>query len=236
MSGTPIGYGQQPAAPAVGIPAGVAPPIRRRHPLGLPAGSVRALLILMVVGTIWALLLMPADAAGKPVYVPLYLYYLLFLTSGVYFGARGHAPHPSVSQEPPPLFLPRGSIRLLIIASFIGVTVTAFTRNHDFFNSLLIDPNEKPTMLIPIVLLGAFFLGVMVNGVCHLLLAGPEGMPPWYQDVLAWVSVLAVLGLGVAVILELVVSPSMENPIKLPHEGQIILTGIIAFYFGARTS
>ena len=64
-------------------------------------------------------------------------------------------------------------------------------------------------------------------------LAGPEGPPPWYQDILAWVSVLAVLGLGAQVILELVVFPTMTNPPQLPHL-ELILSAIVAFYFGAR--
>jgi len=236
MSSTPLEYGQ----PAVGFPAAQAPPLRRRHPLGLPAGSVRALLILMVVGTIWALLLMPKE---KNVHVPLYLYYLAFLTVGSYFAGRSHAPPAHMSNEPHPLYLPRGSIRLIVIAGFIGVVGFAIYKNHDFLSDdlfdprELLDPKEKPTITLPLILIGAFFLGIIVNGLSRWVLAGPEGLPTWYQDVLAWISVLAVLGLGTEVILQLVVLPSMEeaNRFNLPPL-QMILSGIIAFYFGVRTS
>ena len=71
--------------PLIPTPAAVSP--APRQPLGLPEGSVRALLALMVFGTIWALLLIHED---KPEPVPLYLYYLMFLILGSYFAARRH--------------------------------------------------------------------------------------------------------------------------------------------------
>ena len=97
----------------------------------MPAGSVRALLTLMVLGTVWALLLMPPE---KELRVPPYLYYLTFLVIGSYFGTRSNA-----SREPGerhPLFLPRGSIRLIIMAGFIGVVAWGMHSNPDFLKRL----------------------------------------------------------------------------------------------------
>jgi hypothetical protein len=98
---------------------------------------------------------------------------------------------------------------------------------------LLSDKDKKDTLLLPVVMMGAFLLAVVVAGISRRFLAGPYGMPPWYQDVQAWVSVLAVLGLGAQVILELVVFPTMASPPSLPHV-ELILSAIVAFYFGAR--
>src|SRR5438445_1769826 len=40
------------------------------------------------------------------------------------------------------------------------------------------------------------------------VLAGDEGLPGWYQDIQAWVSVLAVFALGGGVLYELIIKPS----------------------------
>jgi hypothetical protein len=216
------------------LPAGMpAPPGFRgqaRHPLGLPAGSVRALLAIMVFGTIWALLLMPKE---KGVFVPLYLYYLAFLIVGAYFTGRSH----SSPTDPPPLFLPRGTLRILFAAGFVGALAFAFYRDPSLLERIQVNPQDTPTMLTPIVLLLAFLVGVLVSRLAKLVLATEYGLPAWYQDTLAWVSILSVLGLALVVIYYLVISPSVptERRIDLPVGVQLTLSGIVAFYFGARS-
>jgi hypothetical protein len=221
--------------------AGYAAPARQqqqyRHPLGLPAGSVRALLTFMVLGTIWTLLLMPAE---KNVKVPLYLTYLMFLVIGSYFGARGAAPKIKGLRETPPLYLPRGSIRLLIILGFAGVCGYGYFKDHSFFENLKFDVESiSKEPYLPVIIFGAFFLGSIVSTIAGWILAGDEGLPAWYQDIQAWISVLAVLGLGATVIYELIVKPTLDPdkrfdlPSGIPW--QTILSGIIAFYFGARS-
>jgi hypothetical protein len=219
------------AAPA-GMPA---PPGYRaapRHPLGLPAGSVRALLAIMVFGTIWALLMMPRE---KGVYVPLYLYYLAFLIIGAYFTGRSstHAQAP----EPPPLFLPRGTLRILFAIGFIGAIAFAFYRDPSLLERPLNPQQDPPSLLTPLVLLNAFLLGVLVSRLANLLLATEQGLPAWYQDTLAWVSILAVLGLAFVVIYYLVINPSVptDRRIELPIGLQLTLSGVVAFYFGVRS-
>jgi hypothetical protein len=207
-----------------------------RYPLGLPAGSVRALLTFMVLGTVWTLLLMPAE---KHVRVPLYLTYLMFLVIGSYFGARGAAPKAKDQAETPPLYLPRGSIRLLIILGFAGVCGYGYYRDHSFFENLKFDTEtitKEP--YLPMIIFGAFFLGSVVSTIAGWVLAGEEGLPAWYQDLLAWVSVLAVLGLGALVIYQLVIKPTMDPEKQIQLGGlpwETILSSIVAFYFGARS-
>ena len=71
---------------------------RRLHALGLPSGSIRALLAILVFATVWALLLIrPSEE------IPNYLGDLLFIIIGHYFAARrrlveDHEP------GPPPLY------------------------------------------------------------------------------------------------------------------------------------
>ena len=209
-----------------------AAPIRRRYPLGMPHGSVRALLILMILGTIGILLLMPKE---KNITVPIYMYYLLFLGSGAYFGTRGRAS----SREDSPLFLPRGTVRTVIVLGMLGVLGYALAQDPNGFlhRPLFGDEDKKTaTILVPVTLIGAFLIGVGVTAVVHKIFATAEGgLPPWYQDIQAWIAVLAVLGLGAEVILELIVFPSMSSKPEVPQV-QLVLSGIISFYFGARCS
>lgn len=224
--GTPF----QPQSPDLsGLSAVVAPGGRVRHPLGLPRGSVRAVLAFMVFGTVWTLLLIPAEKVTAG--IPPYLFYLTFLILGSYFGSRAATPHPAGA--PHPLFLPRGSIRGLIIIGFVVACGLGYHHDPLFFQRIKLDQATwQPLVLF--LLFGGFFAGVVVNRLAELLLKRPDGMPVWYQDVLAWISVLAVFGLAFEVIYQLVIVPNSASASELP-QWQGILAGIVAFYFGART-
>ncbi len=204
---------------------------RVRHPLGLPRGSVRAVLAFMVLGTVWALLLVPAEKVRDG--IPPYLFYLTFLIVGCYFGARAIAPHPAAPSEPHPLHLPRGSIRALIILGFLATFALAYHRDPEFYKRIRLG-SVSSHPLLPFLLFGGFFLGVVVNWIANLVLKGPTGLPNLYQDVLAWVSVLAVFGLSFEIVYQLVVVTNSESASELP-QWQSILAAIVAFYFGART-
>ena len=115
MTTPPFPTGNQPANPGLVIQPGARVP---RQPLGLPAGSVRALLTFMILGLIWALLLLPEE---KEVKIPLYLYYLMFLILGHFFAAHGHSIAGPATGTTSPLYLPRGTLRTLVIVGFLGV-------------------------------------------------------------------------------------------------------------------
>lgn len=219
------------SAPATLPGLAAATPSRFRHPLGLPRGSVRAVLAFLVLGTVWALLLIPAEKIRDG--IPPYLFYLTFLIVGSYFSSRAGTPHPKITGEPQPLFLPRGTIRALIILGFVGACTIGYHHDHRFFEKIHLG-HIAAAPLLPFVLFGSFFLGVVVNALAGWVLMRPGGMPTWYQDVLAWVSVLAVFGLAFDVIYQLVIVPHSASSSELP-QWHGILAGIVAFYFGART-
>jgi hypothetical protein len=87
------------------------------QPLGLPRGSIRALITLMVAGACWALMI-----GGQR--VPHYLLNLLLAIIAYYFGFRqrsGPVPGPggdAYAKSPEPLHLPGGSIRMILILGF----------------------------------------------------------------------------------------------------------------------
>src|SRR6516165_9468997 len=93
---------------------------RRLHAFGLPAGSVRALLAVLMFATTWGLLVLRPHQE-----IPDYLRDLLFIIVGHYFAARRRL---GTSEEPgpPPLYLPRGSVRLFLIAGTIGAAVLLY--------------------------------------------------------------------------------------------------------------
>ncbi len=218
-------------------PHPLAPP---RHPLGLPAGSVRAILALMVFGLFWALLLVPGGE--KEIRIPLYLYYLIFLILGSYFSSRGTASHAPGEKVSNPLYLPRGSLRLIMVVGFIAALGWGFYQDPNILRRLnpmeARDADALPPAYLPLLIVGAFLLGNVLNRLATLLSTdSPKRPPAWFQDVQAWISLLAMIGLGVEVILRLVIYPrsSPDQQFDLPHwEG--FLAAVVSFYFGARAS
>ena len=110
----------EPAIPGVG-PLAHVPPLRKRHPLGLPAGSVRAILALLVLASLWAMTLFgsPALLAEVPL-LYLYLQYLMILIIAHFFAAHGNTIR-TTPDEHSPLGLPRGFVRFFLLAgTFVG--------------------------------------------------------------------------------------------------------------------
>jgi hypothetical protein len=200
------------------------PPAPQRHALGLPEGSIRSILALMVVGLFCGELLISPPTAG----LPPYLIYLLFLIVGHFFAGHGTAHGPA--DHPSPLYVPRGLVRLLIILALVASISWKANRDPD---SLL--PKWDATVelmkaqwMMPLLLLGGFFVGVIIR-----MFVG-HNPPPVAQDFEAWVALLAVICLVIAGFIHLVINPSLAHPISLPNwEG--FLGVIVAFYFGARS-
>jgi hypothetical protein len=211
-----------------------------RQPMGLPAGSIRAILALMVFGLFWALLLIPEG--DKPIHVPLYLYYLMFLILGSYFAARGSAVHPPGAKVANPLHLPKWSLRIVMLLGFVAAFGWGFYQNPDFFRRLNpptnMDPNALSPAYLALLIAGAFLAGILVSGLAKLVLADRvTGLPAWYQDIQAWIALLAMLGLAGEAVYRLLIYPraAPERQFDLPHwEG--FLAALVSFYFGARSN
>src|SRR5262249_19406926 len=138
-------------------------PTRRRHALGLPAGSVRALLTSLVFGLLAAILVTGEQERVPTLYN--YLWYLLFLILAHYFAAHGNSirSHP---EERSPLGLPRGFFRFLIIGGFVGLIAWLYYQNHDF------QTPQMTSAANPLILLAGFFLGVFVARIVRIHDAG----------------------------------------------------------------
>jgi hypothetical protein len=219
-----------PGSPDIpGLGAGSAP--LSRHALGLPPGSVRAILALLVVGLICTLMLIPARAGKGPVAIPPYLIYLLFLVLGHYFAAHGHSISRPGSGHAAPLYLPRGFVRFVIIALLAGTVAWRLTQDPASLEDQLVRSVEsiREQPLMPVILISGFFLGILVH-----VLVGKQEQAYWFQDFEAWVALLAVIGLCVDAMVYLVINPTLQNPLETSGL-QSFVAAVIAFYFGARS-
>jgi hypothetical protein len=210
------------------------PPPPQRHALGLPAGSVRAILALCALGLLWLIVLRPLPGQAQPLgkqkmdLAFVYLQLLMVLILAHFFTAHGHTirPHPAA---PSPLGLPRGSIRFLLLVGYLGLAWYLW-RNQESFAY----PPQKEFLVLLALLLSAYFLGHILTGIVRMM--GRGRLPFWFQDIQAWIGLLAMLVMGALLIVELVIDPSLaekqqaEWPLLDP-----ILAALVGFYFGARS-
>jgi hypothetical protein len=207
---------------------------RRMHALGLPAGSIRALLAVLVFATVWGMLLVRPSQE-----VPDYLSDLMFVIMGHYFATRKRSAAIEVSGDepgPPPLYLPRGSIRLFLAAGSAAVAVILYQRGV----LTRIDRNPGVTTLL---LIGGFLFGVILNSAVGWWRERVQRGHKAIEDVQA----LAAVGAGLALValvwnrLFPIVSPGEMDAIfqDWGHLGRLgpehLLAAVIGFYFGSRS-
>lgn len=220
-----------------------------RYPLGLPAGSVRALLSMLVVGLIIALIIISSNKttsfaaeAGKEltveeikehaIRIPPYLAYLLFLMLGSYFASQGGSINRSRG-ESSPLYLPRGSTRVILFASFAGVLAWKIATDPVGIEAQWLKSVDEMKLepFLALYILVGFFVGILLKTI-----VGRDAQSYAYQDLIAWFSLICVMGMTVSVIVELVINPTLTErlPLDLTSFNAVLGAGI-AFYFGVRS-
>jgi hypothetical protein len=205
-----------------------------RQTFNLPAGTIRAFLALAVLGLSWLVVLAPVFDPEQDLFkqelprVFLYLQLLLILILASFFSAHGGTIGSQVSTRSP-LGLPKGSVRFLLLAGYLGLV------GFLIYTQPSLEEMERTDVMLPIaILVGCFFLGNLVTNLVRGLSGGY--LPPWFQDFQAWVALLALLGLGCILIVHVVINRSlpMENKINIPTV-QSILIGLVGLYFGSRS-
>jgi hypothetical protein len=219
-----------PAPNPSSVPASLPPP---RPALGLPAGSIRALLALSVLGLLWLLALQPMPGHVGPVgeirlpTVFMDLQILMVLILSHFFAAHGQSIRVA-GTGPSPLGLPRGSVRFLLLAGYLGLAGFLYHTQPKF------EYPSTSALILLLVLLSGFFFGHVLTGVVRGMSRGV--LPYWFQDVQAWSALVAILCMGIILIIQLFVNPSvsLEQKIDLPVV-EAILAAMVGFYFGARS-
>jgi hypothetical protein len=201
-----------------------------RHAFGWPPGSIRAILVLIVVALTCSLMLITRRQDGAIIAIPPYLFYLLFMAVGYYFAVRGHGKevHRDVS---PPLWLPTGSIRLIIMAAVVATITWKVVNDREGLLEQLrasaMQIHAQP--LLPVIILGGFFAGVLFR----LLVIGKHERSPWALDLEAWVALIGIMLMGISAIIHLIINPTLGSDLHLAdYEG--FLSGVVTFYFGLR--
>ena len=218
------------------VPPAAPAPMIRRHAWGWPAGSVRALLALGVLGMLWAIVLIhPGEKTSQAEkHLPtilLSLQVLMVLMLAHFFTAHGKTIGRHISTASP-LGLPGGSIRFVLAAGYIGLCAVLLYNHADFDAG----PNQDilgSLLLEIVVVLVAYFAGMLISAAVHVIWGNPP--PPPYQDLEAWVAMLALVGLVIVALLHLMnwkLSPEAQIPVEY---AQAVLSGLIGLYFGARS-
>ncbi len=202
----------------------------RLHALGLPSGSIRALLAILIFATTWGLLFLRPSRE-----VPDYLRDLLFIIMGHYFASR-HRSDQGDEPGPPPLYLPRGSVRLILIAGSVAVALVLYRRGQ------LTTPRENPGA-VTLLLVGGFLLGVVLNAASDALRERGHRPPRLAEDLRALISLVAAMILVVLVLNRLLlifpperVDTHLARWVLIGRYGpEHILAAVVGFYFGSRS-
>jgi hypothetical protein len=186
---------------------------------------VRAVLALMIAGLFWTVLIL---AERNPaVEVPLFLYFLTGMVL-LFFGSHGYTIGSHMNAGSP-LHLPRGSIRFLLLVGAIGVFAWMYYKDPTRIQEIVTPKPEQlqqwPQLLLTTV--GGYAVGYLIG-------RGPWRRTSSFQDLLAWVSLMAMIGLVVETVWIVFINPSLEVGMSL-HTWEAALTAIVSFYFGARS-
>jgi hypothetical protein len=209
-------------------------PQHPRHALGLPAGSIRALLALGVLAYLWVLAAVlakedqPVRLKAEASQAFIYLQFLMVLILAHFFVAHGKTIGSHISRRSP-LGLPRGVVRLLLVGGYLGLAYWMYIQQEHYQI-----PETGPILLMVGVMIAAFVLGHFLTNMMSWL--GGGVLPAWFQDIQAWIALLALLLMGIVIIVRLVINKSipLEQQIS-PIYLETILAGLVGFYFGARS-
>lgn len=190
-------------------------------PLGLPVGSVRAILTLSVVVIV-------ISSVAREHDLDLVWTETLLIALAHYFTSRRFVSLPPevlariqqegiLEKDGNPLYLPRRSIRLLIIGSFVALGVYLFRENRLW----------EPQAVSLLGIVAAYTLGAMIRNIGSWFgsRTGRRASAGW-GDLKA---IVVLLAMAVAGIPELISMPDL-----LPSMTHKIALGLMLFYFGSR--
>jgi hypothetical protein len=194
---------------------------RRWPPLGMPTGSVRALLTLMVVAVVTTNL-------GRESELNILWVETLLFALAHYFTSRRLVELPKevilrledegvLRRERHPLFLPRHSIRVIILGAFIALGVYLYQEGRL--------ANSRALSLL--ILIAAYLAGCLVRVICDAWNHW-RGRPGWrvWGDAKALIVLAAVMFVGVPEL--------MEETVAIPPWSEQVALSLVLFYFGSR--
>lgn len=194
-----------------------------RHPFGLPMGTIRGTLALLICGYVWLVLLWPHDGVKLPL-AHFFLGSLVFMA---------FVTHPGVQAVGGTHVLP-WLLRVAFALGSVGVLVyLGMTSEWDRVSGrLLPDLDEFKWWFLPYVAVTAG--GFLLGRVFRLMLGNAS---PFFQSMRAWLSVLAML-MMLAEFLFFMAFGSAEQTVgsyQFLHVWQAVQLGVVSAYFACRT-
>ncbi|MGQ0635038.1 MAG: hypothetical protein ACT4QC_10535 [Planctomycetaceae bacterium] len=193
-----------------------------RPPLGLPTGSVRALLTLLVLAVVIVQTVRGRtldELWGETLLIALAHYF----TSRRFVGlspevlarleSEGH-----VQKEMNPLYLPRHSIRAIVVLAFAGLAYYEFGIRH------VRQFAEVPPVLITV---GAYLAGILAR-----LLLGPRAAAAAAPRSRLWEDLKALA--VILVMLATAIPYFLDRGDLVPPQGRSLALALVLFYFGSR--
>ncbi|MGL6097537.1 MAG: hypothetical protein ACRC7O_17285 [Fimbriiglobus sp.] len=195
-----------------------------RHPFGLPMGTVRGVLSLLICGFFWAVMLWPGGTEPpRPLLAHYFMLMLVILTFSPY--SKGAV------ADPMSRFLP-WLLRFLVVAGTAGVAVLALARLGDpvaLQQRVTPDPTEVSLWWVPFLLTAA---GGFAAGMFLRFVFGPTH--PLFQTLRAWLSVIGMLLLVAELVFWMAIAGAENKPDIFVHTWQGFSLAFVAAYFGTR--
>lgn len=196
----------------------------RRPPLGLPPGSIRAVLTLLVLAVVIRDL-----AIGGENKLPVFWLECLLISLAHYFSARRFIDLPRhvlaqleasnvIPKENYPLFLPKGTIRLVILGSFVGLGFYLYQ------NGRLTVTDESSRIIMAV---GCYLFGAFLGGLSRWWMGGKQSdSSRLWQDIRAFL-----------VLLTMILTAGMYFALgsdQVNKDLQFVAITLTLFYFGSR--
>ncbi|MEZ5672887.1 MAG: hypothetical protein R3E08_11130 [Thiotrichaceae bacterium] len=194
------------------------------NPLWMPPGSIRAILALTIVGIVIYQILI-GDGVG------LLLSETLSIVLTHYFASRRSVTLPPellnspeirelLEQESNPLWLPRGSVRLIMLVAFIATAIILLIKGQLF----------SPNVVGTIALIFAYLGGVLIRWLRSNKNAVPK--PTRYPILVHLTGLLVLFACFIMVLLTL--GSAGDANVGLPGWLEQFLLSFILYYFGSR--
>ncbi len=197
------------------------PSIATRHPFGLPAGSIRGFLSLLICAFFWMVLLWPSDAVAKPLMGHFFMLALVLMAFAS--SPSAHSGNRDTSFTP-------WIMRILFVGG--SLAVVAFTLVKDpaqFSHRLTPDPVEFRdwwgTFLA--VTAGGFASGLFIR-----FAFGRES--PIFLSLRAWLSIVAMVMLTLELALFVAFTSAETKPETFMRYWEAFEVAAVAAYFGTR--
>lgn len=189
-----------------------------RQPFGLPQGSVRGFLSLLICGFVWMVLLLPGE--GK---LPLSHFFLMVLVLMAFSSSPRTV---SVGESH---FLP-WLLRVLFVGGSVGVVAYSLLRDPHALVKLTPPADEFAQWWGPYlaVLAGGFALGLFLRFVL-----GRDNHV--FQTVRAWLATVGLVMMGLEFLLYLVFNSAENKQEQFMHVWQAVELAVVSAYFGTRT-